>query len=135
MAAPDAAARAGALEHLWSAILHQETPWTATPPAALEVAALLVDPRVTDPSLRAELLTFLAAVAEAGSITDRNLFEPDSDVDAALAQALRDGDEERIWEDERLQGALYVRAVIGCRQVVRPWSWPSATSTSRLTAI
>ncbi|MET7672823.1 hypothetical protein [Micromonospora luteifusca] len=97
---------------------HQGTPWTATPPAALEVAALLADPRVTDPGLRAELLNFLAAVAEAGSITDRNLPEPDFDVDAALAQALGDGDEEGIWEDGRLQGALYIRAVRGCRQVV-----------------
>ncbi|MGC4747541.1 hypothetical protein ACLQ28_18075 [Micromonospora sp. DT201] len=118
LAGDDPAARARALEHLWSAIIHQGTPWTATPPAALEVAALLADPLVTDPDLRAELLNFLAAVAEAGSITDRDLSEPDFDVDAALAQALDDGDEEAIWEDGRLQGALYVRAVRGCRQIV-----------------
>ncbi|MFE9193498.1 hypothetical protein ACFYL6_28260 [Micromonospora sp. NPDC007208] len=114
----DPVARARAIEHLWSAIIHQGTPWTATPPVALDVAALLADPLVTDPGLRAELLNFLAAVAEAGSITDRDLSVPDFDVDAALAQALGDGDEEGIWEDERLQGALYVRAVLGCRQIV-----------------
>ncbi|MEU7752529.1 hypothetical protein AB0B57_31925 [Micromonospora sp. NPDC049101] len=118
LAGDDPAARARAIKHLRSAIVHQGTPWTATPPAALDVAALLVDPRVTDPDLRAELLNFLAAVAEAGSSTDRDLPEPDFDVDAALAEALRDGDEEGIWEDGRLQGALYVRAVLGCRQIV-----------------
>ncbi|MFG1839573.1 hypothetical protein [Micromonospora sp. NPDC049175] len=114
----DPAARARALKHLRSAIIHQGTPWTATPPAALSVAALLADQRVADPGMRAELLTFLAAVAEAGSSADRDLPEPDFDVDAALAQALADGDEEGIWEDGRLQGALYVRAVLGCRQIV-----------------
>ncbi|MEU8285422.1 hypothetical protein AB0C01_13880 [Micromonospora sp. NPDC048905] len=118
LAGDDPTARATALKHLWSAIIHQGTPWTATPPVALHVAALLADPRVTDPGLRAELLNFLAAVAEAGSSTDRDLPEPDFDVDAALAQALADGDEEGIWEDGRLQGALYVRAVLGCRQIV-----------------
>ncbi|WP_240639236.1 NUDIX domain-containing protein [Micromonospora ureilytica] len=118
LADDDPAARARALKHLWSAIIHQGTPWTATPAAALDVAALLADPRVADPGLRAELLNFLAAVAEAGSITGRDLPEPDFDVDAALAQALGDGDEEEIWEDERLQSALYVRAVLGCRQIV-----------------
>lgn len=118
LADDDPAARARALEHLWSAIIHQGTPWIATPPVALDVAALLTDSRVTDSCLRAELLNLLAAVAEAGSITDRDLSEPDFDVDAALAQALGDGDEEGIWEDERLQGALYVRAVLGCRQIV-----------------
>ncbi|MEU7587751.1 hypothetical protein AB0A95_15795 [Micromonospora sp. NPDC049230] len=118
LAGDDPAARARAITHLRSAIVHQGTPWTATPPAALDVAALLADPRVTDPGLRAELLTFLAAVAEAGSSTDRDLPEPDFDVDAALADALRDGGEEGIWEDGRLQGALYVRAVLGCRQIL-----------------
>ncbi|MCG5435409.1 hypothetical protein [Micromonospora foliorum] len=118
LAGDDPAARARAIEHLWSAIIHQGTPWIATPPVALDVAALLADPGVTDPGLRTELLTFLAAVAEAGSVTGRDLPVPDFDVDAALAQALGDGDEEGIWEDGRLQGALYARAVLGCRQIV-----------------
>ncbi|MEV4823160.1 hypothetical protein [Micromonospora sp. NPDC049274] len=117
LAGDDPAARARALEHLWSAIIHQGTPWTATPPAALEVAALLSDPRVTDPGLRAELLNFLAAVAEAGRMTE-GLSEPDFDVNAVLAEVLRDGDEEAIWEDERLPDALYLRAVLGCQQIV-----------------
>lgn len=34
----DAESRKNALEHLWSAIIHQGTPWTATGPAALVVA-------------------------------------------------------------------------------------------------
>jgi len=37
----DAAGRRAALEHLWSAVIHQATPWTATPPAALAVAEIL----------------------------------------------------------------------------------------------
>ena len=115
----DTAAREAALGHLWSAIIHQGTPWTATPPAALEVAALIGDPRITDPELRADLLKFLAAVAEAArSVSDDDLAAmaapPGLDVDAVLAQ----GDDEDIWEDVAITDALYARAVLGCREIV-----------------
>jgi hypothetical protein len=42
----DPEARKKALSHLWSAIILQGTPWTATGPAALVVAGLLSDERI-----------------------------------------------------------------------------------------
>lgn len=62
----DAAARKAAMSHLWSAIIHQGTPWTATGPAALVVAGLLADERIErGEPIRADLLSFLVSVAEA----------------------------------------------------------------------
>src|SRR5688572_2668935 len=62
----DPESRKGALAHLWSAIIHQGTPWTATGPAALVVAGLLSDERLDrGEPIRAHLLSFLASVAEA----------------------------------------------------------------------
>lgn len=75
----DAVAQQAALDHLWAAVIHQGTPWTVTPVAALVVAGLLPDPALSRPvadsisaatgwpplPLRAALLSFLAAVAEA----------------------------------------------------------------------
>ena len=54
---------ARAMDHLWSAVIHQGTPWTATGPVAVVVAALL-----QRDELRVEkvaLLSFLAEVAQA----------------------------------------------------------------------
>ncbi|GAA3772020.1 HEAT repeat domain-containing protein [Plantactinospora mayteni] len=120
----DPAGRRAALEHLWSAVIHQGTPWTATPPAAVTVAALLGDPRLSgaaDAELRADLLRFLAAVAEAGrSHPDPDEFAPPAgfDVDAALTAALDSGDEDELYADEVMANALYARAVLGCREIV-----------------
>jgi hypothetical protein len=64
----DEPARKAAVAHLNSAIIHQGTPWTATGPAALRVAEVLGDPRLSGVDLaplRAELLEFLAEVGEA----------------------------------------------------------------------
>jgi hypothetical protein len=75
----DTVAQQAALDHLWAAVIHQGTPWTVTPVAALVVAGLLPDPALSRPvadsisaatgwpplPLRAALLSFLAAVAEA----------------------------------------------------------------------
>jgi len=62
----DAAARKAAMSHLWSAVIHQGTPWTATGPAALVVAGLLADERIDrGEPIRANLLSFLVRVAEA----------------------------------------------------------------------
>ncbi|MEV6302988.1 hypothetical protein AB0M02_26470 [Actinoplanes sp. NPDC051861] len=114
----DPAAREAAQRHLWSAIIHQGTPWTATGPTALTVAGLISDPRLADdPGLRANLLTFLAAVAEAGHAYDDldELAPPlGFDVDAALEAA---GDDSEIYGDEILANAVYARAVQGCRDV------------------
>jgi hypothetical protein len=58
-------ARNSALHHLWTAVIHQGTPSSATAPAALVVAGLLSDPRIDQgaDSLRTPLLGFLAEVA------------------------------------------------------------------------
>lgn len=74
LAGDDEEARGAAVDHLWAAVIHQGTAWSATPPAALVVAGLLSDPRTHDASLpsgseprplRVDLLGFLGAVAEA----------------------------------------------------------------------
>ena len=122
LAGDDPAARDAALQHLWSAVIHQGTPWTATPPAAREVAALVDAPRLAGTELRANLLTFLAAVAEAArSTSDAELAAmaaPEGvDVDAAVAEALRTGDDEDLWTDA-VGEAMYARAVLGCRDAV-----------------
>ncbi|GIJ43466.1 hypothetical protein Val02_03520 [Virgisporangium aliadipatigenens] len=124
LAGDDPAAHSAALRHLRSAVIHQGTPWTATPPAALEIAALVGDSRLAGPDradLRATLLDFLAAVAEAGEgggDLEAMAAPPGVDIDALLAEAVESDDEEAIWGDEVLGGALYARAKLGCRAIV-----------------
>jgi hypothetical protein len=52
------------------AILHQGTPFTATPPTATAVAELFVTEPPSHAGLRADLLKFLAGVAEAARPPD-----------------------------------------------------------------
>src|SRR5262245_62712384 len=62
----DLESRQKAMSHLWSAIIHQGTPWTATGPAALVVAGFLSDERIDrGEPMRANLLSFLVSVAKA----------------------------------------------------------------------
>jgi hypothetical protein len=81
-------------------------------------------PRLIGGDLRANLLGFFAAVAEAGrSYTDADLdgLAPPAgfDVDAALAAVLESGgDYEEIYADGLLGNAPFRRAVLGCRDVV-----------------
>lgn len=130
LAGDDTTTRSAALEHLWSAVIHQGTPWTATPPAAVAVAALIHDPRLsgaTKADLRANLLGFLAAVAKAGRSTDDLDAPAGFDVDAALAAVLGTDAEDEIWADDVLGNALYARALLGCHEVV-PTLLSAATS-------
>ncbi|WP_432994900.1 hypothetical protein [Dactylosporangium sp. CA-233914] len=124
LAGGDAAARQAAFSHLWGAIIHQGTPWTATAPVAVVVAGLVGDPRLAAGD-RANLLNFLAAVAEAGRSFGGDLGQlapPDGyDVDAALAEVLADPDDEDlagIYGDEVLGNAVYARAIQDCIDVV-----------------
>src|SRR5689334_16305580 len=61
----DPQARDAALVHLFGAIIHQGTPWSATAPTARAVVAMLDDPRLDSTSrdaawpTRASLLDFL----------------------------------------------------------------------------
>lgn len=117
----DEKARSAALDHLWSAVIHQGTPWTATPPTAAAVAGMLTDPRLAATD-RVALLRFLAAVAEAcqpGADADlAALAHPAGrDVDAELAALLAAGDDETLWEDGELADAMFARAVLGCHEV------------------
>ncbi|WP_426503410.1 hypothetical protein ACPPVO_38035 [Dactylosporangium sp. McL0621] len=112
-----------AQQHLWGAIIHQGTPWTATPPAALAVAALLGG--VPDPAVRANLLNFLTAVAHAAQPSlDLTGFVEPPDADARLAAALEADDDETIYGE--LGDTVYTRAIAGCRSVV-----PALLTTAR----
>ncbi|GAA3453356.1 hypothetical protein [Dactylosporangium matsuzakiense] len=117
----DAEAKRAAQQHLWGAIIHQGTPWLATPPAALAVAALVGDPRLAGPSdapLRANLLDFLGAVAAAGRSTDRDIEDLTPEQEAELRRAIEEDDDEAVYADEDLGNAVYGRAVAGCREII-----------------
>ncbi|MCB9697023.1 MAG: hypothetical protein H6738_09620 [Alphaproteobacteria bacterium] len=107
----DASAQRAAVSYLDGALLHQGTPFTATPEAARFVGRHLADPRVAP--VRGELVGFLAGVVEAGgALTDEEL----------AAMALPDLDErlatlEDPYEDVAVADALYARSVGGCREV------------------
>ncbi|MEY9212500.1 hypothetical protein NI17_005340 [Thermobifida halotolerans] len=132
----DGGATGQALDHLWSAVIHQGAPWPATAPAARVVAGVLAEeslsrlaggPATVAPGtrrpLRAALLDFLAAVAEAGrpDIPDDELaaaaFPPGLEqarLDAALEAVLtRDAG---VWREEaECVGALMSRALVDIR--------------------
>lgn len=133
----DPDAQTAALDHLWSAVIHQGTPWLVTPPAAVVVAGLLADPAtarlVTSDSgaaegeaegvpLRAALLDFLASVAAAGrtGMSDEELaslaFPPgkEREVEKALEELLEDL--ETGYESEYMDALLY-QTVVGIRRV------------------
>jgi hypothetical protein len=113
-----AAGSPSGLDHLWSAIIHQGTPWTATAPAALAVAEMVGG--LASAELRAGLLSFLAAVAEAGrdypQLTDLAP-PPGFDFDATLATALAADAEDELYGDEIMANALYLVAVQGCHEI------------------
>ncbi len=130
----DRQARAAAIEHLFGAVIHHGTPWSATAPVALEVARLLRDPSLDRGArarrggsdarpTRAVLLDFLALVGEAADydVPERDLLAAaypahrSTDVDRAAA-AIVAGSEEP-WEDETVVSALDARAVLDCRRI------------------
>ncbi|MFI5909781.1 hypothetical protein [Dactylosporangium sp. NPDC051541] len=116
----DVEAKRAAQQHLWGAIIHQGTPWLATPPAALAVAELVNDPRLAgaeDAEMRANLLRFLGAVATAGRVTEVDAEELTPAREAELRAAIEDDEDDVIYGDEALGNAVYKRAVDGCREV------------------
>lgn len=72
----DAAAQDGALKDLYDVVHHQDTIYSATPPAVEFVSAILDDPRTLTPvragrvPLRAALLDWLTSVLEAAAESD-----------------------------------------------------------------
>ena len=119
------------MDHLWSAVIHQGTPGTVTGPAAIVVAALVVEEETR--ADRAELLSFLAEVVQAAFADKRGrplsdaelkvMAEPDDRrVRDVLERAVDLDDEDPDlgpWGDEvDLSTPLYARAVLGCRAAV-----------------
>src|SRR5262245_62051505 len=114
--AEDAEGRRQALSHLWSAIIHQGTPWTATGPVALVVAGLLSDTRVDRGSvpIRANLLSFLVAVAEAAEGTGWSTEEMERLAAYDIDPLIDAGDDEALYDADDAGNAFYARAVLGC---------------------
>ncbi|HWS90514.1 MAG TPA: hypothetical protein VN282_26335 [Pyrinomonadaceae bacterium] len=114
----DAEGRKQAFDHLWSAIIHQGTPWTATGPVALFIAGLLRDEtraRRVGP-IRADLFEFLLGVAHLAGLWEEEAAELErteashgQDLDALIDA----GDDETLY-DGTTGEAAYARALLGC---------------------
>ncbi|MFI7533724.1 hypothetical protein [Streptosporangium sp. NPDC049376] len=131
----DERARVKAVDHLWAAVIHQGTPWSATPPAALVVAGLLSDPRtarhrVASAPLRAVLLDFLGEVGEAAQPEVpqeeiRAAADPrgrEAEIAATLETLLSEDPEdseesEDVWDEEAIE-VIMAQAVLDLRAAV-----------------
>jgi hypothetical protein len=115
----DVERRKNALSHLWSAIIHQGTPWTATGPVALVVAGLLSDERIdqADESIRANLLSFLVSVVEASVTPNWTKEELDQLMAYDLTPLIDSGDDDTLYGDEDAANAFYARSILGCARV------------------
>lgn len=125
----DAGARAAAFEHLGSAILHQGTVWTATPPALAAVTAALDDPAVVagrDPSL-ADLVGWLGVVLESVGWIEFPDPAPAPPSPEEVGEFMAAFADEEADFGSSVAEALMVHAVLDCRaragavaQVVTP---------------
>jgi hypothetical protein len=114
----DPEAREKALSHLWSAIIHQGTPWTATGPAALVVAGLLSDERIgRGEPIRANLLSFLVSVAEASQQAGLGSEELERMAAFDIEPFLDSDDDEALYGNEDAANSFYARAILGCIRV------------------
>jgi hypothetical protein len=119
----DPKARDKAIDHLFSAIIHEETPWTATGPAALVVAGLLADEQIDRvETMRAELLQFLVCVAEVAAsvrtMTD-DLERKAAAFDLEPLTDLEDDEEasafwDTVMQNEEATEAFGARSQLGC---------------------
>ncbi|MFD6100945.1 hypothetical protein ACFVWN_32005 [Nocardiopsis flavescens] len=115
----DPADRDRALGHLYSAVIHQGSVYSATVPAARFVAGALSDPRL-DAGLRPRLLGFLRDAAEAVA---GHLAEPAPPVlpgpeRERVYAAIGSEDEDEaidIWEDEAFDSLMYHDAGVALR--------------------
>ncbi len=114
----DRESRESAMEHLWSAIIHQGTPWTATAPAALVVAGLLSDERIDrGEPIRANLLSFLVSVAEAPERAGLSREELDRLAAFDIEPFLDSDDDEGLYESEDAANSFYARSILGCIRI------------------
>jgi len=111
----DSDSREQAMEHLWSAVIHQGTPWTATGPAALVVAGLLSDPRLDrGHPIRANLLAFLVAVAEAPACAGIEMEDLEEMASFDIEPFLDSTDDEALYQNEQACNSFHARALLGC---------------------
>ena len=114
----DVESRKKAMSHLWSAIIHQGTPWTATGPAALVIAGMLSDTRIDrGESLRPHLLAFLVGVAQASELGGSNLEELERLAAFDIAPFLESDDDEGLYGNEDAANSFYARSILGCVSV------------------
>jgi hypothetical protein len=114
----DPEARAKALKHLWSAIIHQGTPWTATGPVAQVIVGLLADSRIDrGDSIRADLLSFLVAVADAPRPVDASIEELERLAEFDIEPFLDSDDEDALYENDDATNSFYARSILGCIKV------------------
>jgi hypothetical protein len=114
----DPESRRKALSHLWSAIIHQGTPWTATGPAALVVAGLLSDERIDrGEPIRANLLSFLVSVAEAPEQAGLSIEELERLAAFDIEPFLDSDDDEALYGNEDAANSFSARALLGCIRV------------------
>lgn len=107
------------MSHLWSAVIHQGTAWTATGPAALVVAGLLADERIDrGEPIRADLLSFLVSVAQAPGQTGSSVEELERMAAFDIEPLLDAEDDESLYGDDDAASSFFARAVLGCLKVV-----------------
>ena len=114
----DLESRKRAMSHLWSAIIHQGTPWTATGPAALVVAGFLADEQIDHGEpVRADLMSFLASVAEAPEQSGLDLEELNRMAAFEIEPFIDSEDETALYENEEAANSFYARAILDCIRV------------------
>lgn len=110
--------REQAISHLFSAIIHQGTPWSATEPAALVVAGLLSDERIDHGGpIRASLLSFLTGVAKAPDQAGLSIEELEHMAAFDIEPFLASGNDDDLYENEDAANSFYARAILGCVRV------------------
>ncbi|HEY0681188.1 MAG TPA: hypothetical protein VGD45_02560 [Steroidobacter sp.] len=112
----DSEARKEALDHLWSAIIHQGTLYPATGPVARVIAGLLTDARIDrGKSIRPDLLAFLAAVPESLEMTETDI-ETLERMAAFDIEPFLDAEDiyEEIFENEDAVNSFQARGVLAC---------------------
>ncbi len=114
----DSTARKHAVSHLWSAIIHQGTPYTATEPTALVVAGFLNEQLIgRDDPIREELLSFLVNVAEACDDADMTLEEIQQFAEFDIDPYLDSEDEDALHESFEAGNSFFARSILGCIRV------------------
>ena len=117
----DPEGRKAALAHLRHAVFHQETPFSATAPAALVICGFLAESAIDagEKPVRKELLAFLTAVAAVPENSGLTLDEVERlaaahDIDR-LAD-IRSAEGPVSDDDQTVNDALYAHSILACRR-------------------